>query len=136
MEPEDTLIVRVIRRYYADWEPPTDTGREWISVACPFHGESRPSAAVSYEHNAYRCFACSVKGDAIALVRLQEGVSFAEAVRITEGLSTGGDDSVRTGSSRKSGRGVHRRPGVPRTVGGGSHQEVPTRLRGRSTPWS
>ncbi|AOZ62892.1 DNA primase [Rhodococcus phage Partridge] len=136
MAPEDTLIVQVIQRYFEDWEPPMDTGREWISVACPFHGETRPSAAVSYEHNAYRCFACSTKGDAIALIRHMEEVSFAEAVRITEELSPGGNNKVRTGSTRLAGRRVHSKPGVPRTVGGGLNREVPSRLRGRPAPWT
>ncbi|WP_115410944.1 CHC2 zinc finger domain-containing protein [Nocardia farcinica] len=91
---DDPLIVRVIHRYHPGWQPPRDTGRSWISCLCPFHAESRSSASVSYEYDAFRCHGCGVKGDAIAIIKSQENVKYADAVRIAEAISPGGGDRV------------------------------------------
>ncbi|WP_459957320.1 CHC2 zinc finger domain-containing protein [Nocardia sp. IFM 10818] len=130
------LITQVIHRYHPEWVPPEAGRNEWIRCRCPFHGDDSPSASVSYAHAAFKCFACPVKGDAIAIIRHQEEVSYAEAVRIAEGISPGSSPAVRRKPGRVSGRRVFgdTRPDGPQHPG--SHERVRPRIRGRSTPWS
>ncbi|ALA48163.1 DNA primase [Mycobacterium phage Phlei] len=127
----DSYIAKVILRYYPEWEPPADT-REWNPCLCPFHGESNPSAAVSYDYQAFRCMACGVKGDAISLIRHEEEVTFAEAKRIAEEIAVGSGIAVPGKSARKSSRRVFGQPGT----GSRGDQPVRTWVRGRTTPWS
>jgi DNA primase len=129
------LIVEVIHRYHPEWEPPVDTGYEWVSTLCPFHHETNRSASVSYSRDAFHCFACPVKGDAIALLREQEGMSFAEAVAIAERLSEGSYKPL----SHKPARQPRRRVFGDEGSGPFSDREagqVPAGFRGRSSPWT
>lgn len=56
-------------------------------IKCPMpgrhaHGDRTPSVTLWPERGLFKCWVCpDVKGDAIALVRLVQGTSFAEAVR-------------------------------------------------------
>lgn len=88
------LIVAVIHRWYDDWKPPRDTGKEWVACLCPFHGDTRPSASVSFQNNAFACYACGVKGDALSLIRRREGVSHKRANEIAEAISEGSDIEI------------------------------------------
>ncbi|AXH50780.1 DNA primase [Mycobacterium phage Snape] len=126
-----TGITKVIQRYHPDWEPPEDL-HEWNQCLCPFHGDETPSAAVSYDLQGFNCLACGVRGDAISIIRHEEEVSFAEAVRIAEELSVGGNVTIQRKSARKSGRRVFGESGSGRSRG----SAVRPRIRGRSTPWS
>jgi hypothetical protein len=131
----EPLIVAVIHRYHPEWDAPTDNGYEWISCLCPFHCETNRSASVSYVRAAFHCFACPAKGDAIALLREQEGMSFAEAKSIAEGLSEGSYTAL----SRKPARQSRRRVFGDEGFGPGSDREnvtVPAGFRGRSSPWT
>ena len=47
-------------------------------VACPFHDDRHPSASVSATY--FKCFACGVHGDAVALVMDQLHMGYEEAV--------------------------------------------------------
>ncbi|MDA4086053.1 CHC2 zinc finger domain-containing protein [Mycolicibacterium hassiacum] len=127
----DSPIARVILRYHPDWEPPPDH-YEWNKCLCPFHGDETPSAAVSYDLQGYNCMACGVRGDVISIIRHEEGVSFAEAVRIAEGVSVGSDIPVPRKPQRKPSRRVF---GESRSAGTAG-STVRSRIRGRSTPWS
>ncbi|WP_370530823.1 CHC2 zinc finger domain-containing protein [Mycobacterium paragordonae] len=120
----DSLITLTIHKYHPEWEPPDDNGREWISCLCPFHGDSNKSASVSFKNNAFRCFACPVRGDAIALIRSREGVTFAEAKKVVEGLGgvvqPSADKSYKLPRTNLLGnRGV-----APRTRVGGSVRSI------------
>ncbi|AOS48098.1 DNA primase [Mycobacterium phage Kerberos] len=126
-----TGIAEVIQRYYPDWEPPPDH-YEWNKCLCPFHGDETPSAAVSYDLQGFNCLACGVRGDVISIIRHEEEVSFAEAVRIAEGLSVGGNIPVQRKPARKPSRRVF---GESRSSGS-SGSTVRPGIRGRSTPWS
>ncbi|WP_425298242.1 CHC2 zinc finger domain-containing protein [Nocardia abscessus] len=136
--PDDSLITSVIRRYHPDWEPPSDTGRDWIACLCPFHGETNKSASVSFEHNAFRCHGCGMKGDAISIIRQQEEVNYSEAVRITKEISPGSDEPVPSKLPRKSGRRVFGQAGASDDPQGSARRDRPVqaRVRGRPTPWS
>ncbi|AUV62014.1 DNA primase [Mycobacterium phage SWU2] len=133
---DEPLIVKVIHRYYPGWDAPKDNGKDWLRCLCPFHSEDTPSAAVSYERGAFRCLACDTKGDVVTLIKRQEEVSYAEAQRIAEGLSTGSDKPVPRQPARKSSRRVFGDKGIDERDGKAARGQVPTGIRGRSTPWT
>lgn len=56
------------------------SGGGWRSMKCPYHEDSRPSAAVNTESGGFVCHACSVKGDALALIQLHDNVDFKTAL--------------------------------------------------------
>ncbi|AHG23843.1 DNA primase [Mycobacterium phage EagleEye] len=127
----DSPIAKVILRYYPDWEPPEDL-YEWNKCLCPFHGESNPSAAVSYDNQGFNCMACNVRGDVISIIRHEEEVTFAEAKRIAEGISVGSNIPVPVKPAGKPRRRVF---GESRSSGG-EDPDLRIRVRGRPTPWS
>ncbi|WP_420063389.1 CHC2 zinc finger domain-containing protein [Mycobacteroides chelonae] len=118
---DDPLIVQVIHRYYPDWVPPPDKYL-WCRCTCPFHGDETPSAAVNYRANAYNCMACPVRGDAVAIIKRQEGVTHSEAKLICQEILDGCIDPILPELPRVSGRRVYGQPGTGRT-------RVQTRLR-------
>ncbi|WP_373289958.1 CHC2 zinc finger domain-containing protein [Longimycelium tulufanense] len=101
----DALIVKVLQRYYPHWVPPEERG-EWTACLCPVHNEHRPSASVSYRRNAFKCHGCGARGDAISIIRKQEGMSYTEAVRYAAELSQGSDPPLRGSTPRKRSRRV------------------------------
>ena len=127
----DLGIVMAILRYYPDWEPPPDHSL-WNKALCPFHADETASAAVSYELQAFNCLACGVGGDAISIIRHEEEVSFAEANRIAESLSVGGNVSVSRKPKRQSSRRVFSEQGTARAPS----KAVRPGVRGRPTPWA
>lgn len=60
------------------------SGRQ--KILCPFHDDSRPSAQVDFARQRFICWACGVHGDALDLLRSQEGLSFGAAVNRAEAL--------------------------------------------------
>ncbi|QBP29087.1 DNA primase [Mycobacterium phage Scorpia] len=134
----DAAIVRLIKRYYPDWEPPKVSASRWQSCLCPFHGDEQPSASISVQYNAFNCFVCGVKGDLIKLIREREGVTFAEAKRIAEELSEGSDGQVQAQPPRQSRRRVFgdARPSDFLSGSSSRNRQVHARVRGRPTPWS
>ena len=125
---DEPLIVRVIQQDFPDWEPPTGYA-EWLSCLCPFHGDTRPSASVSYENNAFVCHACGEKGDAIGMIMRREGVGYREAIEAAERISPGIRDQIQRQSQGQPGR---------RVFGGTEHstEAVRTGVRRRSSTWS
>lgn len=57
---------------------PHVTGSGHRKVACLFHGDRTPSASVS--EFGFRCFTCGRSGDAVKLLREEEGLSFEAAI--------------------------------------------------------
>lgn len=114
----DSPIAKAILRYYPDWDPPADT-HEWNKTLCPFHGESTPSAAISYDLQGFNCMACSVRGDVISIIRHEEEVTFAEAKRIAEELGR-----------------VETNPRVGRSVRNIKSRKGKGSIANRKTPWS
>jgi DNA primase len=87
------------------------------------------SASVSYQYDAFHCFACPVKGDAIAIIRDQEGCSFAEAKSIAEGLSEGGNVTVSQRTARQPRRRIFTDEGFGMGVDSGSREPLSSRIR-------
>jgi DNA primase len=56
-------------------------GSLWVT-RCPFHSEKTASFKVNPVRGVFKCYGCNVGGDVFAFVRLIEGCSFPEAVRI------------------------------------------------------
>jgi DNA primase len=124
------VIVETIKRYYPEWEPPFNNGNTWLKTLCPFHGESVASAAVSFDLDAFNCFGCDVKGDAVSIIRHEEGVGFAEAFRIAESLSVGSDIPLQRKPPRKRSRRVFGEPGDT------GRDTVRPGIRSRTAPWT
>lgn len=133
MEP---LIVEVIHRWFPDWQPPYNNGREWISCRCPFHGDSSPSAAVSFTRNAFKCFACPVKGDVISLLQEREGVSSAEAFRIAKEVSQDGNGNVLVKPAGVTRGSVFSEKGFRIPERETASRQVHAGVRPRSSPWA
>ena len=55
-------------------------GKHYKSL-CPFHSEKTPSFIVSPEMQIYKCFGCSVSGDAFTFLEEYEGMDFPQALK-------------------------------------------------------
>jgi hypothetical protein len=84
-EPADGLIYKLFCEWFEDVDLPDNNGT-WNKMVCPFHNESRPSATISYEYDAFRCHACGVAGDALKLIQDREGCGFQDSKRYAEGI--------------------------------------------------
>ena len=125
------MIEQVIHRYHPSWKPPRK--REgWVKTLCPFHGETNPSAVVSYEADAFKCFSCGVSGDAIALIKRIEEVDYREAFRIAKALSSGGYEPVSQRASRKQGRRLFSDQGTDLPEYRGQSRKPKARVRRRT----
>jgi hypothetical protein len=130
------LIAAVILRYHPEWVPPADNGRRWIQTLCPFHGDTVPSAAISYEYDAFRCLACEAGGTAIGMIKNEEGGTYAEAVRIAEEIIAGSNGAIPRRTPRQPRRRVSWDEGFDSEVDTSGSGEVPAGLRGRANPWT
>jgi len=70
-------IVELISEYL----PLKKAGRNWKGL-CPFHGEKTPSFMVNPELQIFKCFGCSVGGDAFSFLQQMEGMEFGEALKL------------------------------------------------------
>ena len=69
-------IVELIQEYI----PLKRAGRNFKGL-CPFHGEKTPSFMVNPELQIFKCFGCSVGGDAYTFLQKMEGMEFGEALQ-------------------------------------------------------
>lgn len=69
-------------------------------VHCPYHLDNRPSAVINEEHTLFFCHVCGIGGDAIALIRERNGLSYQAALDEASELS----ESVHQPVRRKTGR--------------------------------
>lgn len=75
-------------------------GDRYQWMLCPFHPDTKPSARI--KEFGFTCFACGVKGDAIKLIRDQEGVDYQTAVSILQGRV--GDEDQSSAPERQFGQ--------------------------------
>ncbi len=52
---------------------------------CPFHGEKTPSFSVQPGQQYFHCFGCGESGDVFSFVMKQQGISFADSVKLLAG---------------------------------------------------
>lgn len=97
-------MIATLKRLFPDFTAPRGTG--WVPVLCPFHGEEHTSAALNEELDGFKCHACGVSGDSIALLRREEGLSFEEARRLAAEVEPRRDVAVRGSYAGKPGRRV------------------------------
>lgn len=79
-------IIKVLAHYGAEDLPETIG---WRSIRCPFHGDQHASAryCCNEDVSAFKCMACSAQGDAISLVKQQEGIDYKEALVFIEQIT-------------------------------------------------
>lgn len=67
-------ISMVLEHYNMDLHRASDKGIT-AHLRCPFHGADRNgSASVNLEEGWFFCFACDMRGDGWAIIRLREGI--------------------------------------------------------------
>lgn len=84
----------------ADLLGSTPWGRK---MRCPFHTDNHPSAAINHQGTAFKCMSCDRAGDAIKLLREEEGLDFPDALRIAQEL-TGVESGTVSPRSARPGR--------------------------------
>ena len=90
-------IYAVLEHY--GWELPAPR-HGWVNVRCNEHDDKHASAVISQDSDGVRCMACGFGGNSIKVIMEKEGLSFANAKQVAEGLSTGsGFDVSRSHSS-------------------------------------
>jgi hypothetical protein len=56
-------------------------GARYVGL-CPFHDDRHVGNFSVYpKKNVFKCFACDVKGDSVAFIRMKENLSFSDAIR-------------------------------------------------------
>lgn len=91
-------IYQVLQHY--GWELPSKrTG--WYTVKCGYHADRVKSCRINTDIGAVACMACDMKGDAIKVVEIMEGMKYRDAVRRCEEITGTRSDSVRS-SDRSS----------------------------------
>ena len=98
------MIEKVIQFYYPFFICPT--WDSWSKVLCPFHSETNASATINIELNKFHCFVCDVKGDAIDIIRHEEGVNFVIAKRRLQEILGDSSEELRSKPKRVSRRRV------------------------------
>ena len=97
----------------------------WQTISCGFHEDRTPSCRVNNTIGGITCFSCGFKGDAVGVVREQEGCSWGEAYRICEEITSGNHTEI----PRGRGKGGTVSFGKRNNKRGGRY--VPARLRDR-----
>ena len=92
-------ITKVLAHYGADDLPET---LGWRSMRCIFHPDRHASARYcsNGDVEAFKCQACPAQGDAISLVKQQEGLEYKEALAFLEQI-TGEDMGAATANQHK-----------------------------------
>ncbi|ASU78507.1 hypothetical protein CDG81_09695 [Actinopolyspora erythraea] len=135
MEAQSASITLVLQYYFPDWQAP-ENRKEWNVCLCPSHQEDTPSFSISFDRGACRCFACGFGGDIISIIRRMEGVDYSSALNVAERITSGSYKPVSRKSARKQGRRVFGEQRAHEFSGSGGSQQVSSRIRGRTAPWS
>jgi DNA primase len=71
----------------------------WQKVSCygsgHVRGDRSPSASANLRTGYYKCFACDLQGDAIALVMAEKGVDFKSALAMLGQVGASGNIEIK-----------------------------------------
>src|SRR5215217_774822 len=118
-------ISEVVLYFFPQAELAPDKGRGWVKTLCPSHDETRPSATINHQLDAIKCFACGFSGDWIKIIMDQEGVTYHDALRLSEDILTGSYEKLPSTAERKPRRGLLTQSGSTASA----DRKVPSRLR-------
>jgi DNA primase len=90
-------IVAVLEHYGAT--VPNIRGTGWTPMRCCFHEDGHASASVNEE--AFYCHTCGVKGDALALIQMQENCDFKTALQIGQTVDSDWNPNDQPTSGRR-----------------------------------
>ena len=82
---EKHSIAPVLQHYGLEHQDDTRMG--WVKTKCPFHNDTHASAAVNYQTNTFKCFACTMAGDTYKIIMEKEGLGFREAYAFAEAVA-------------------------------------------------
>lgn len=105
---EKHSIAPVLEHYGLQQQDETRMG--WVKTKCPFHNDTHASAAVNYQANTFKCFACTMAGDTYKLIMEKEGIGFREAIAFAEAIS--GDSNATLSTVNRRGRAVPAKQGA------------------------
>lgn len=97
--------MEVVFEHY-DLHLPTGSGDRRVTCPSASHDDRHASASVNASKGLWTCFACERGGSAVDLVMDREGVSYADARGIIDGLLGGGGSAVPTEPGLFSSRAV------------------------------
>ena len=79
--PFDNLNLIAPAEYYRQAFPGIFTNREWVTVLCPFHDDTRPSLSINVKEGCYKCHACDAKGGSIIKFHKEKcGLTWKQAI--------------------------------------------------------
>lgn len=78
------MLSEVLTHYGADLSHTPEHG--WRSIKCPFHEDRTASARVNLDIGGFACLAghCAIKGDALKLIQIKEGLDYQGAKQWAE----------------------------------------------------
>ena len=81
------VSITKVLAYYGAEDLPETIG--WRSMRCIFHPDQHASAryCCNEDVSAFKCMACPAQGDAISLVKQQEGLDYKEALAFIEQIT-------------------------------------------------
>lgn len=82
MQADGLSIAAVLEHYGASLHRVSEHG--WRPLKCPFHDDKQASASVNLTKGAFKCHGCDAKGDAIGLIKSQEGLDFNGALQFAQ----------------------------------------------------
>lgn len=101
---DSSLLLKIVEELGGPLEYVNPYGR--TKVLCPFHHDRTKSASIDMDKLIFKCFACSVQGDALNIIMIVEEVDYASSKRRFKEI-TGVDYSEVSGSTEgQSGGGI------------------------------
>lgn len=71
----------------------------WQKIKCPFHKDTHASAGVCVTENLFVCHGCGIKGNPFNVIKVHEGVTYREAIKIAENITGEGYQLLRSTSA-------------------------------------
>lgn len=91
MTNEKPDLAAVLDYYGATYKP----DRSSQKILCPVHEEHVQSCSINLDEGWFNCHACGAKGDSWNLIMLKEGIGYAAAVKLAEGIARASGGNIR-----------------------------------------